>query len=261
MDCSGQDAHGKVAYASPEELWNSVSGQEDQSWYTPAVEYWDQQPASYDGVLAGLGHLSGDDIADSKKFLQKVYKRQLTEAEAGKRKLIVADCGAGVGRVTEQLLLHHFAIVDLIEPSKHLMGTAEQNLSTSGRGVYPEGHKSGQYFNMGLQAWTPEAGRYDVIWMQWALLYLTDDDLLQLLERCKSGLKEDGLVIIKENVCEQGFVVDQEDSSLTRSDAYFLDLLKRAEYVVTGSAVQRNFPKGLFKVKMYAAKPRSHVGT
>ena len=168
--------------------------------------------------IAGLGHLSGDDIADSKKFLQKVYKRQLTEAEAGKRKLIVAgeldvsaalvrciglalrawvcylcaaapfdipplqlgpaelltltqlwqisdsvvhaDCGAGVGRVTEQLLLHHFAIVDLIEPSKHLMGTAEQNLSTSGHGVYPEGHKSGQYFNMGLQAWTPEAGRY-----------------------------------------------------------------------------------------------------
>lgn len=40
----------------------------------------------------------------------------------------------------------------------------------------------------------------------------------------------------------------QEDSSLTRSDAYFLDLLKQADYVVTGSAVQRNFPKGLFKV-------------
>lgn len=40
----------------------------------------------------------------------------------------------------------------------------------------------------------------------------------------------------------------QEDSSLTRSDAYFLDLLKRAGYTVTGSALQRNFPKGLFKV-------------
>ena len=41
----------------------------------------------------------------------------------------------------------------------------------------------------------------------------------------------------------------QEDSSLTRSDAYFLDLIERAGYVVTGSALQRNFPKGLFKVK------------
>ena len=44
----------QVAYANPEELWQSVSGQEDKSWYAPAVEYWDQQPASYDGVLAGM---------------------------------------------------------------------------------------------------------------------------------------------------------------------------------------------------------------
>lgn len=27
------------------------------------------------------------------------------------------DCGAGVGRVSEQLLLHHFQEVDLVEPS------------------------------------------------------------------------------------------------------------------------------------------------
>ena len=37
-----------------------------------------------------MGHLSSDDIADSRKFLQKVYRHQLAEAEAGKRKLVVA---------------------------------------------------------------------------------------------------------------------------------------------------------------------------
>ena len=70
-----------------------------------------------------------------------------------------ADCGAGVGRVTEQLLLHQFSTVDLIEPSQHLMGTAKENLSTPGRGEHPKGHKAGEFFKMGLQAWTPEAGR------------------------------------------------------------------------------------------------------
>ena len=148
------------------------------------------------------------------------------------RNMTNADCGAGVGRVTEQLLLHHFATVDLIEPSKHLIGTAEQNLSSPERRKYPAGHQAGQFFNMGLQAWTPEAGRYpsghgmchpasvgaahdglitctqfvyntpkksrctpphtsfccfprgvrscryDVIWMQWALLYLTDGEII-----------------------------------------------------------------------------------
>ena len=50
------DSASQVAYANPEELWQSVNGQEDKSWYAPAVEYWDQQPASYDGVLAGMMH-------------------------------------------------------------------------------------------------------------------------------------------------------------------------------------------------------------
>jgi hypothetical protein len=35
-----------------------------------------------------------------------------------------ADCGAGVGRVTKELLLHHFTEVDLLEPSQHLLETA-----------------------------------------------------------------------------------------------------------------------------------------
>ena len=39
---------------------------------------------------AGLGHLNGDDIADSRKFLRKVFRRQLEEAEAGKLRLTVA---------------------------------------------------------------------------------------------------------------------------------------------------------------------------
>ena len=54
----------------------------------------------------------------------------------------------------------------------------------------------------------------------------------------------------------------QEDSSLTRSDAYFLDLLKRSGYTVTGSALQRNFPKGLFKVRLallYRTRPECAV--
>lgn len=35
-----------------------------------------------------------------------------------------ADCGAGVGRVAKELLLHVFQEVDLLEPSKHLLETA-----------------------------------------------------------------------------------------------------------------------------------------
>lgn len=39
-----------------------------------------------------------------------------------------------------------------------------------------------------LEQFAPEAARYDVIWAQWVLLYLTDEDLVAFLERCKRGL-------------------------------------------------------------------------
>jgi hypothetical protein len=41
-------------------------------WYTKAVDYWDKQDASDNGVLGGYGHLSGPDVRDSRAFLHKV---------------------------------------------------------------------------------------------------------------------------------------------------------------------------------------------
>ena len=46
------------------------------------------------------------------------------------------------------------------------------------------------------------------------LLVTCTDDLLALLERCKAGLKPGGMIVIKENVCERGFVVDPVRPSL-----------------------------------------------
>lgn len=43
--------------------------------------------------------------------------------------LLPADCGAGVGRVTNELLLHLFHEVDLMEPSRPLLECSQQNLS------------------------------------------------------------------------------------------------------------------------------------
>lgn len=46
--------------------------------------------------------------------------------------------------------------------------------------AFPKGHRIGSYHCMGLQDFDPEDGSYDVIWIQWALLYLTDDDCISL---------------------------------------------------------------------------------
>ena len=64
-----------------------------------------------------------------------------------------SDCGAGVGRVTEHLLLHHFAEVDLVEPSGHLLEAAQARLSSPGgsKTSWPKHHRAVNFWQQGLE--------------------------------------------------------------------------------------------------------------
>jgi protein N-terminal methyltransferase len=62
--------------------------------------------------------------------------------------------------------------------------------------------------------------------------------------------------VVKENICGEGFVVDPDDHSLTRSNEYMLELFEKAGLEVVANVKQRNFPKELFDVRQYALRPR-----
>eukprot|EP00955_Chlamydomonas_euryale_P092562 364719-Chlamydomonas_euryale.AAC.3 len=66
--------------------------------------------------------------------------------------------------------------------------------------------------------------------------------------------------LILPGVCaraQEGFVVDNDDSSLTRSNTYMLELFEASGLVtLVQSAKQRNFPKDLFDVRMYVLRPK-----
>lgn len=66
----------------PEHLWRKELGEDGthSAWYSKAVDYWDQQEASYNGVLGGYGCVSSIDIRDSKALLLKVRNTRLTGA-------------------------------------------------------------------------------------------------------------------------------------------------------------------------------------
>ena len=65
-------------YSSPQEFWDEVEANrlsgEGPQWYRQAVDYWDSQEASDNGVLGGFEELTEVDIADSKKFILKVCR-------------------------------------------------------------------------------------------------------------------------------------------------------------------------------------------
>eukprot|EP00958_Prasinococcus_capsulatus_P015722 scaffold1687_cov405-Prasinococcus_capsulatus_cf.AAC.2 len=63
--------------------------------------------------------------------------------------LTVVDCGAGVGRITEQMLIHMFDIVDLAEPVTHFLDKVEVASSGGAKLVpstltYALGYPSGE---------------------------------------------------------------------------------------------------------------------
>lgn len=58
-------------YESPSQFWSEV-GTSKNEWYKGAVEYWDNQSNTDDGVLGGLACLSEKDVRDSLVFIKKV---------------------------------------------------------------------------------------------------------------------------------------------------------------------------------------------
>uniref|UniRef100_A0A2P2KK46 Alpha N-terminal protein methyltransferase 1 n=1 Tax=Rhizophora mucronata TaxID=61149 RepID=A0A2P2KK46_RHIMU len=162
-----------------------------------------------------------------------------------------ADCGSGIGRVTQNLLIRYFNEVDLLEPVSHFLDAAHDSLVHENP-TASDVHKATNFFCAPLQEFMPDAGRYDVIWIQWCIGHLPDDDFVSFFKRAKIGLKPGGYFVLKENTAKSGFVLDKEDRSITRSDLYLKELFGQCGLHLYKSKDQRGFPKELFGVKMYA---------
>jgi protein N-terminal methyltransferase len=107
------------------------------------------------------------------------------------------------------------------------------------------------YWVKGLQEF--EFGeKYNCIWVQWVFSQLSDEDAVKFLLRAKDALLEGGVIILKENHCSKGFVVDKEDFSVTRSTPLFKSLFQKAGVDVVMEETQENWPNDLFGVRMYA---------
>lgn len=186
----------------------------------------------------------------SEVFLKSILAERFPFA--GKdRPLVALDCGSGIGRVTKNLLIRYFNEVDLLEPVSHFLEAARGSLAPENSGA-SDLHKATNFFCMPLQEFTPDAGRYDVIWVQWCIGHLTDEDFISFFKRAKLGLKAGGIFILKENITRSGFILDKEDRSITRSDPYYKDLFNQCGLYPFKSRDQKGFPQELFPVKMYA---------
>lgn len=181
------------------------------------------------------------DIRDSNSFIASLKAvRPLLRFDRA------ADCGAGIGRVSKHLLLHHFQHVDLIEQSPRLLQSSIGYIGA------PDAARTARV-EVGLQDFRPYRGEYDVIWIQWVIGHLHDVDFVNFFRRCLYGLKPNGVIVLKDNLAANyTFVVDNSDSSVSRSLAYMKMLFEMSGIKVLLEARQTDFPEELYPVIMLA---------
>lgn len=144
--------------------------------------------------------------------------------------------------------MNEFAKVDLVEQDEKFCEKARETLEVSGR--------LGTVYNMGLQDFKDTGVKYDMVWSQWVLGHLTDDDLLNFLKELAKVLDKNGMIVVKENFTKDNTtIVDDTDSSVTRPLSQFKKLVKNADLRIVKEARQTNFPKSLFPVYMLAMRP------
>jgi len=223
------------------------------NWYSSSRAYWATQEPTVNGMLGGLGSLSELDLETSEAFIRQVnldceYRNKPRwTLDKNDENTHALDVGAGIGRITRGLLMKLFHKVDMLESDPRYVATGREECEKEG--VLDQ---LGEQFNIGMEQFERQPKKYDLVWIQWCIIYCTDQDLINLLIECSHSLKKHGLIILKDNVILRGgFVVDRTDSSITRNDQHMKDIFKAAGLNVIQEQVQRDFPKELYPVKMY----------
>jgi protein N-terminal methyltransferase len=135
---------------------------------------------------------------------------------------------------------------DLVEPSPRLLSHAPDYIG-------PQYASHCRYFCTGLQDFEPKPDTYNIIFIQWVIGYLTDEDLVAFLKRCAVGLRHGGVIVIKDNTCtDVAFVADRDDASVTRSLAYILAIVELTGLKVVCERYQDDFPENIFPVPILA---------
>lgn len=164
------------------------------------------------------------------------------------------DCGAGIGRNTVDVLgrLRGVETVDLLEPSDKLREYARKHLG---------GHRCvGTFFSEPLQEFIASKD-YDLVWLQWVLMYIPDSDVVSFLTRCRLRMPSGSRIVVKENIEDRSVEedLDLKDLCLTRTVAHFEKLFTEAGFRVAVKRRQKDWPTstGLFPVMMWCLAPLS----
>jgi protein N-terminal methyltransferase len=168
---------------------------------TESLAYWTSTPSTVSGMLGGFPQVSRIDISGSHTFLTRLlrHSKPTSRPKVPYKLHLAADTGAGIGRVTRNLLSPLAEHIDVVEPVPKFTDQLQRDAPEL---FTPQDTpKVQRIINVGLEDWMPAEGRkYDLVWNQWCLGHLPDAALVAYLQRVAAALNEGGWIVVKENV-------------------------------------------------------------
>lgn len=188
----------------------------------------------------------GDDgaEADGEEGLAFLDRWMVLARTTQNKKLVTKraiDAGAGVGRVTKLVLLKRYDTVRLVEADPNWSRRSQVYLGRKrSKGCTFVCSRLEDIQPQTVIAWGEPA---DVVWLQWTLQYLTDQDAIRTLKSLASSLViGTGVLIVKENrpyapARLDRFQMDTPDGpheryDLTRTDMHHRFLFQKAGLIV-----------------------------
>ena len=219
-----------------------------EDWYKKREEHWASQEPTIKSVLGGFENSQLPDVKCSCELLNGlILTKQLNPGSC-------LDCGAGIGRVTEYVLSNFFKEIDLVERDKKFIEKCKTKFSGNS--------KIKNIYMSPLESFKFER-KYDLIWIQWCLENLEDEDLEPFLNKCYNHLNDDGMIIVKENLYnfdedekkenkgKKEFSYSDLDYSKQRPDAFYINLFIKNKFKIKLHFLNPNWPDDMMPLCVY----------
>ncbi|MCQ2818931.1 MAG: N-terminal Xaa-Pro-Lys N-methyltransferase 1 [archaeon] len=217
--------------------------------------HWESKEATIKAVLGGWGETHLPDVKCSNELISGLIKTNILNPGRA------LDCAAGIGRVTQFVLVNFFEEIELFEQDSKFVNKAKELLSSNKKvkGFYNESLENFDFKN--------KTNYYDLIWIQWTLENIEDDDLDTFLKKCYNALTDKGLIIVKENIFvrdeydgnkkyDVNNIYSQEDLSKQREDIYYIKLFNKNGFNIYRHFLNPNWPQGIMPMVVYVLKKK-----
>ena len=228
---------------------NNINSNEKIDWYEKRKKHWELKEATLLSVLGGWEDTHLPDIKCSNELLNGLILTNQLKPE------YALDCGAGIGRVTSNVLINFFNNIDLFEKNENFVKKCEE--------IFKNIPKIKNIYLSSLENFNFKQ-KYDLIWVQWCLENLEDEDLIPFLNKCKENLNDKGKIIVKENcyydendedennnLHNKEYEYSNEDFSKQRLDSFYINLFINNGFKIINHFINPNWPKTIMPLIVY----------